>query len=67
MSHIKSGVRILESIGDADDSTDRLDGKVGRKFDHAPRDKFEVMFNRLDQQVNRVSCHDAATACTRNC
>lgn len=53
MSHIQGGVRILEGIGESlDDNLERLENK--HEFNLAPRSKFEVLFNRLDSQVNQV-------------
>ena len=53
MSHITAGVRILEGIGEPADAN--LEGpNEKQEFSHAPRCKFEVLFNRLDSQVNQV-------------
>ncbi|KAL8822855.1 MAG: hypothetical protein Q9191_006418 [Dirinaria sp. TL-2023a] len=53
MSHIQGGVRILEGIGESiDDNFERLENK--QEFNLAPRSKFEVLFNRLDSQVNQL-------------
>lgn len=55
MSHIMSGVKIIEGIQEPEiANVSSRKSNPDAAFHHAPREKFEVLFNRLDIQVNQV-------------
>ena len=55
MSHIMSGVKIMEGIRQPEEIDPSSSAASARyDFQHAPRENFEVLFNRLDTQVNQV-------------
>ena len=50
-----SGVKIMEGIRQPEEiDPSSSDASARCDFQHAPREKFEVLFNRLDTQVNQV-------------
>ena len=54
LSHIWSGIRILEGLQAQEISNSLSGANANIEFRRAPREKFEVLFNRLDSQINQV-------------
>lgn len=55
ISHLMSGVRILEESTLKDDSTEGRGGRDLVSFPYISKEKLIVLFNRLDSQVQQVS------------
>ncbi len=55
MSHITSGVKIIEGIKEPSDITGlRLEAEHPPVFHSAPKEIFRVLFNRLVAQVKKI-------------
>ena len=54
ISHLRSGVRILEENITKDDSADGHSEKDSISFPYVSKEKLLVLFNRLDSQVQQV-------------
>lgn len=62
MSHIMSGVKIMEEVNEPELIGSASEADTKSNFTHAPREKFEVLFNRLDNEINQV-CHSPHRFC----